>query len=586
VFAQQPISPPLRPNFPVTLTGSGPVRVTQPAVGDLDNDGAKEIVVGTAGRQLWVLNANGTVRAGWPQSLPAEVAGAPAIGLIDGDQFPDIAVGFKGTMDPTGKGGIRAYRRDGSLIWSRLTATDEGEDGVFSSPAIGNVDGAGGNEVVVGSFDFRVYVIRSDGSDLPGWPKKLRDTIFSSPALFDFDGDGRLEIVIGVDTHQEGPPFNTPAGGALYVFRWDGSIVPGFPQFIDQTMMSSPAVGDINGDGRPEIVVGGGTFYLGNVGRKVYAYRCDGTFAPGWPVTVEAQVFDSPALADLDGNGQLDVVITDENANLYALRGNGTQIFKMKPKSFFGTSPNADNPVIADVNGNGSPEILVAVNTEIAVVSATGVQLTDDGSHDGRKTYYTETSTSGVVVTDLEGDGVADVVAGSGVPFPTPTSGKVFVWTPGLVGPLPWPAFRQDPAARRGVAPATPPCPGITGQRFFTIPPCRLVDTRGPVGPLGGPALPAMSTRNFPVHSACGIPATARSVALNVTVTGSTSYGDLRVFPTGASGITSSTINWRTGQTRANNAIVGLGANGNVTVWCVMVSGSTHVVLDTVGYFE
>jgi hypothetical protein len=586
VSAQQPIPPPLRSNFPVTLTGSGPVRVTQPAVGDLDNDGAKEIVVGTAGRQLWVLNANGSVRAGWPQSLPAEVAGAPAIGLIDGDQFPDIAVGFKGTMDPTGKGGIRAYRRDGSLIWSRLTSTDEGEDGVFSSPAIGNVDGIGGNEVVVGSFDFRVYVIRSDGSDLPGWPKKLRDTIFSSPALFDLDADGKLEIIIGVDTHLEGPPFNTPAGGALYVFRWDGSIVPGFPQFIDQTMMSSPAVGDINGDGRPEIVVGGGVFYQGNVGRKVYAFECDGTFAPGWPVSVEAQVFDSPALADLDGNGQLDVVITDENANLYALRGNGTQIFKMKPKSFFGTSPNADNPVVADLNGNGSLEILVAVNTEIAVVSATGIQMTDDGSHDGRKTYYTETSPSGAVVADLEGDGVADVVAGSGVPFPNPTSGRVYVWNPGLVGSLPWPAFRQDPAARRGIAAATPPCLGITGQRFFTIPPCRLVDTRNPAGPLGGPALAAMATRNFPVHGACGIPAAARSVALNVTVTGSTSYGDLRVFPTGASGITSSTINWRTGQTRANNAIVGIGTNGNVTVWCVMFSGSTHVVLDVVGYFE
>jgi FG-GAP-like repeat len=584
--AQQPIPPPLRPGFPVTLTGSGPVRVTQPAVGDLDNDGVKEIVVGTAGRQLWVFNANGTVRAGWPKTLPAEVAGAPAIGLIDGDQFPDIAVGFKGTMDPTGKGGICAFRRDGSVIWTRLTATDEEVDGVFSTPAIGNVDGIGGNEVVVGSFDFRVYVIRSDGTDLPGWPKKLRDTIFSSPALFDLDADGKLEIVIGVDTHLEGPPFNTPNGGALYVFRHDGAIVPGFPQFIDQTMMSSPAIGDINGDGRPEIVVGGGVFYPGNVGRKVYAYRCDGTFAPGWPVSVEAQVFDSPALADLDGNGRLDVVITDENANLYAFRGDGSQIFKMKPKSFFGTSPNADNPIVADVNGDGALEILVAVNTEIAIVSATGAQLTDDGSHDGRRSYYTETATSGAVVTDLEGDGGTDVVVGSGVPFPNPTSGKVYVWMEGTVGPLPWPAFRQDPAARRGVASASPTCPGVAAQRFFTVPPCRLVDTRGAVGPLGGPALAAMTTRNFPVTGTCSIPSTARSVALNVTVTGNTSYGDVRVFPAGASGITASTINWRTGQTRANNTIVGLGANGSVTVWCVMFSGFTHVVLDVVGYFE
>jgi len=75
VSGKQPISPPLRPNFPVTLPGSGPVQVMQPAVVDLDNDGRKEIVVGTKGHQLWVLNADGSVRAGWPETLPAEVVG-------------------------------------------------------------------------------------------------------------------------------------------------------------------------------------------------------------------------------------------------------------------------------------------------------------------------------------------------------------------------------------------------------------------------------------------------------------------------------------------------------------------------------
>jgi hypothetical protein len=588
VSAQQPVPPPLRPNFPVTLTGSGPVQVSQPAVGDLDNDGRKEIVVGTHGRQLWVLNADGSVRAGWPQTLPAEVAGAPAIGRIDGDQFPDIAVGFKGTMDPTGKGGVRAYRRDGSLIWERLTATDEAQDGVFSSPAIGNVDGVGGNEVVFGSFDFRVYVIQSNGTDLPGWPKKLRDSIWSSPALFDLDGDGKLEIIIGVDEHLEGPPFNTPDGGALYVFRPDGSILPGFPRFIDQTMMSSPAVGDIDGDGRPEIVVGGGVYYTGNVGHKVYAYHCDGSYVAGWPVSVEGQVFDSPALADLEGNGRLDVVISDENANVYAFRGNGTQIWKTKPKSFFGTSPNADNPVVADINGDGVPEILVAVNTEIAVLSATGVQLTDDGSHDGRKSYYMDTPPGGAVVTDLDNDGQIDVIAASGTPFAQPVHGKVYVWNPGPVGPVPapWPAFRQDSTSRRGVAPGSPVCPTQAGANFYTVTPCRIADTRNANGPFGGPAMAAMTTRDFVMRGNCGISATARAVSLNATVTGSSSYGDLRLYPSGAAGITSSTINWRTGQTRANNAIVGVGPNGALTVWCVMTTGSTQVILDVNGYFE
>ena len=62
LLAQQPIAPPLRPNFPVTLRGSGPVRT--PAVGDLDNDGLKEIVVGTASGNVYVINSNGSIRAG------------------------------------------------------------------------------------------------------------------------------------------------------------------------------------------------------------------------------------------------------------------------------------------------------------------------------------------------------------------------------------------------------------------------------------------------------------------------------------------------------------------------------------------
>ena len=95
-----------------------------------------------------------------------------------------------------------------------------------------------------------------------------------------------------------------------------------------------------------------------------------------------------------------------------------------------------------------------------------------------------------------------------------------------------------------------------------------------------------MTTRDFPMRGNCGISSTARAVSLNVTVTGSSSFGDLRLYPTGASGVTSSTINWSTGRTRANNAIVGLGANGALTVWCVMPGGSTQVILDINGYFE
>jgi hypothetical protein len=563
-----------------------------PAVGDVDNDGVKEIVVASVSGKVYVINANGTVRAGWPVTLPAPTQSTPALGDIDGDGFPDVVVGFK-FVDPTGtggRGGVRAYTRTGSLIWEKLTQTDQGNDGVFSTPAIGDIDGDGQNEVAFGAFDMRIYVVRRNGSDQAGWPKFVRDSSWSSPALFDLNGDGTLEVIIGVDTHLEGPPYNTPDGGALYVFKHDGTVYHGFPAFIDQTMMSSPAVGDIDDDGLPEIVVGGGTYYTGAVGRKVYAYNCDGSTVTGWPVSTDAQVFDSPALADLDNDGTLDVIVPDESYNLYAFRGTGAQMFKMVPKGFFGVTLSADSPIVADISGDGVPEVMVAVNTEIAVVSNTGVQLTDDGTHPpGAKSYYMPTTTRGAVVSDLDNDGTIEVIAGSATPFPDATNGQVYVWNPAAATSMrPWPAFHQDPMSRRGVAPGTASCPDTSTLDFFTITPCRVVDTRNPIGPLGGPALVSGTTREFAVAGHCGVPADARAVSTNVTVTGSTSFGDLRLYPTGTQAPISSTLNWAQGRTRANNAVVGVGTGGSISVWCVMglPTATTHAIIDVNGYFK
>jgi uncharacterized repeat protein (TIGR01451 family) len=68
---------------------------------------------------------------------------------------------------------------------------------------------------------------------------------------------------------------------------------------------------------------------------------------------------------------------------------------------------------------------------------------------------------------------------------------------------------------------------------FHTLAPCRLVDTRGAVGPFGGPALAANASRTFTVVGRCGLPATAWAVALNVAVTAPTAAGHLRVYPGG-----------------------------------------------------
>ncbi len=116
---------------------------------------------------------------------------------------------------------------------------------------------------------------------------------------------------------------------------------------------------------------------------------------------------------------------------------------------------------------------------------------------------------------------------------------------------------------------------------FFTVAPCRVVDTR-----LGGGPVVAGTDRTFTmVGGPCAVPATAKALSVNLTVTQPTAPGNVRLFPAGGAIPTASTINYAVGETRANNALVGLSALGELTARC-QPSGSTHVILDVNGYFE
>jgi hypothetical protein len=126
----------------------------------------------------------------------------------------------------------------------------------------------------------------------------------------------------------------------------------------------------------------------------------------------------------------------------------------------------------------------------------------------------------------------------------------------------------------------------LLAQSFFTVTPCRVVDTRWAAGPLGGPALPANTNREFIVTGRCGIPASAQAISVNLTATGQTGQGHLRLYPGGTTPPGTSSLNYAAGQTRANNAVVTLGAQGDVGVRCVQASGTAHAVIDVNGYFE
>ena len=120
---------------------------------------------------------------------------------------------------------------------------------------------------------------------------------------------------------------------------------------------------------------------------------------------------------------------------------------------------------------------------------------------------------------------------------------------------------------------------------FHTLAPCRVFDTRNPNGPYGGPALSAGQARSFVIRGRCGVPATAKSVAGNFTVTGSTAAGSLRVAPGGADATGTSTVSFSAGKTHANNVVTGLGTNGDFLV-DGLASGTVHAIFDVVGWFE
>jgi hypothetical protein len=125
-----------------------------------------------------------------------------------------------------------------------------------------------------------------------------------------------------------------------------------------------------------------------------------------------------------------------------------------------------------------------------------------------------------------------------------------------------------------------------TALPFIGVAPCRIVDTRGPNGPFGGPPLVPGVSRDFALPSGpcAGLPATAKAYSLNVTATDTAGPGFLKVYPKGGSIPVVSTLNYVAGETVANAAIVAAGTGGGITV-VAGVSG-TDLVIDIDGYFS
>jgi len=295
------------------LLGPGSAIVeSSPTEATLDGSGPSVVVGSRMDGCVYALQlATGATTPGWGDVCPGNGIDATPAALPVAGGLDDVVVsdGEVPGMDPpaanAGTGGIDEISPDGAVVWSRTLPDVFGAYGqsppVVASPAIG--DTSSGQSIVVGDVGLSLYSLDpATGQTEPGWPQQSADTTFATAAIANVDGT--QSIIAASDS--------TAGAGALD--DWDGGSVRamtggGTTEWTDasnEVVTSGPVVGDLDGSG-PVAVFGHGDHFGGSDNDAVTAVDA-ATGGALWKAHLDGYTLAAPALADLDGNGQLDVV--------------------------------------------------------------------------------------------------------------------------------------------------------------------------------------------------------------------------------------------------------------------------------------
>ncbi len=357
--------------------------------------------------------------------------------------------------------------------------------GVVTTPALADTDFDGKMEIGFGGLDRYVYLLNADGS--VRWYYHAADTVQSSPAFANIDTDPELEMIFGTDiTGNSRLEPATINGGLVYAFDTQPRA-PKRIEFNTgyiwqsanwgQTIWSSPTITDLDGDGVKEVIIGSGCFFSPEVTGHWIKILDSHNGAEIRTLNATGCVTSTPAVGDIDGDGKLEIVATVNGARnnpatpayVEAWEYNSpTPKWKIDPRNSNGNfnDGNLDvaSPVLADLDGNGSLEVIVTNFSDVSVFRGdNGAQLTCRncglGPTKSLFTFYTLQGTP--AVGDIDGDGDLEVVIGGGNRQAGSGPGYLYVWT-NFAGQLgsptgnqphysaPWPMFHGN-AAHTGV---------------------------------------------------------------------------------------------------------------------------------------
>lgn len=239
---------------------------------------------------------------------------------------------------------------------------------------------------------------------LPGWPVYLDKPVAATPAVADLDWDGKMDIIVG--TFERKTLIYDPAGNLI------SELLPASEDSVES--MASPTIADIDGDGKLEVIRG---FDSG----EICIWRKDGTMLPGWPQMVGGTIKSTAAVADLEKDGIQDIIVYAGDTQLYVFQPDG-QIKTGWPRATSGKLDKGGHvvitasPAVADVDRDGSQEIAVAANDgQVYLFHANGTTVKNWPRTTESPIY------ASVVLADLNIDQVPEVVAAT-------LNGDVFVW--------------------------------------------------------------------------------------------------------------------------------------------------------------